>query len=318
MLDLFGASSTTKSSVLDLFAGSGALGIEALEAQLPDELAHEGGDGLAEIDPDVADLIGRELARQRDQIELIASENFTWPSIFEAVGSVATNKYAEGYPGRRYYGGCEYVDIAEQLARLDRGASSSAVARTAARSSGSRQSRRPSRIAARTASTPPVLAIAWRKNFGVANSMSVSAAQLTFWIYAALMGVSFASLGLVYTHDSIARVFLTTAITFGASDLAPCRRFFSDWGLTLVSDSAQELVRLAKQNDILLDALKVTKEQSLAKEAEVLAKGLDPDTLRAVTREQERERAEHAHEERREHECAQDIHAAGAARRSPS
>jgi glycine hydroxymethyltransferase len=73
--------------------------------------------GLAEIDPDVAELLGRELERQRGQIELIASENFTWPSILEAVGSVPTNKYAEGYPGRRYYGGCEVIDDIENLAR---------------------------------------------------------------------------------------------------------------------------------------------------------------------------------------------------------
>ena len=75
--------------------------------------------GLAEIDPEIADLIGRELDRQRGQIELIASENFTWPSILEALGSVPTNKYAEGYPGKRYYGGCEVVDGIEQLA-IDR------------------------------------------------------------------------------------------------------------------------------------------------------------------------------------------------------
>ena len=75
--------------------------------------------GLADVDPEIAGLLGKELARQRSQVELIASENFTWPSILEAVGSVATNKYAEGYPGKRYYGGCEYVDIAEQLA-IDR------------------------------------------------------------------------------------------------------------------------------------------------------------------------------------------------------
>jgi glycine hydroxymethyltransferase len=75
--------------------------------------------GLAEIDPDTASLIERELERQRGQIELIASENFTWPSVLEAVGSVPTNKYAEGYPGRRYYGGCEIVDEIEQLA-IDR------------------------------------------------------------------------------------------------------------------------------------------------------------------------------------------------------
>jgi glycine hydroxymethyltransferase len=75
--------------------------------------------GLAEVDPEIAELIGRELERQRGQIELIASENFTWPSILEAVSSVPTNKYAEGYPGRRYYGGCEVVDEIEQLA-IDR------------------------------------------------------------------------------------------------------------------------------------------------------------------------------------------------------
>jgi len=75
--------------------------------------------GLAEIDPEIAVLLGRELERQRNQIELIASENFTWPSVLEAVGSVPTNKYAEGYPGKRYYGGCEVVDEIEQLA-IDR------------------------------------------------------------------------------------------------------------------------------------------------------------------------------------------------------
>jgi glycine hydroxymethyltransferase len=75
--------------------------------------------GLTEIDPETAELLGRELERQRGQIELIASENFTWPSMFEAVASVPTNKYAEGYPGRRYYGGCEVVDEIEQLA-IDR------------------------------------------------------------------------------------------------------------------------------------------------------------------------------------------------------
>jgi glycine hydroxymethyltransferase len=75
--------------------------------------------GLASNDPEIAELLGRELGRQRGQIELIASENFTWPAILEAVGSVATNKYAEGYPGKRYYGGCEVVDEIEQLA-IDR------------------------------------------------------------------------------------------------------------------------------------------------------------------------------------------------------
>ena len=64
-------------------------------------------------------MLGAEVERQRNQIELIASENFTWPSVLEAVGSAPTNKYAEGYPGRRYYGGCEIVDQIEQLA-IDR------------------------------------------------------------------------------------------------------------------------------------------------------------------------------------------------------
>src|SRR3989449_11529751 len=73
--------------------------------------------GLADVDPEVAALLGRELERQRRQIELIASENFTWPAILEAIGSTPTNKYAEGYPGKRYYGGCEVVDVIEELAR---------------------------------------------------------------------------------------------------------------------------------------------------------------------------------------------------------
>src|SRR3989442_7476049 len=72
---------------------------------------------LADVDPQIADLLGRELDRQRGQIELIASENFTWPSVLEAIGSTPTNKYAEGYPGKRYYGGCEVVDDIEELAR---------------------------------------------------------------------------------------------------------------------------------------------------------------------------------------------------------
>src|ERR1700756_2665200 len=75
--------------------------------------------GLSEADPEVAELLTKELERERGQLELIASENFTWPAVFEAVGSVPTNKYAEGYPGRRYYGGCEVVDEIETLA-IDR------------------------------------------------------------------------------------------------------------------------------------------------------------------------------------------------------
>ena len=72
--------------------------------------------GLADSDPEVARAIGDELRRQRDKIELIASENIVSKAVLEAQGSVLTNKYAEGYPGRRYYGGCEYVDVAEELA----------------------------------------------------------------------------------------------------------------------------------------------------------------------------------------------------------
>jgi glycine hydroxymethyltransferase len=74
---------------------------------------------LAEVDPELTQAIDRELGRQRSQIELIASENIVSSAVLEAQGSVLTNKYAEGYPGRRYYGGCEFVDIAEQLA-IDR------------------------------------------------------------------------------------------------------------------------------------------------------------------------------------------------------
>ncbi len=74
---------------------------------------------LAEVDPEVAHAIAQELDRQQRTLEMIASENFVPQAILEAQGSVLTNKYAEGYPGRRYYGGCEYVDIIEQLA-IDR------------------------------------------------------------------------------------------------------------------------------------------------------------------------------------------------------
>ena len=75
--------------------------------------------GLEQLDPEIAELLEQETERQRNQIELIASENFTWPAVLEAIGSTPTNKYAEGYPGRRYYGGCEIVDQIEQLA-IDR------------------------------------------------------------------------------------------------------------------------------------------------------------------------------------------------------
>lgn len=72
---------------------------------------------LRQADPQVAEAIGEELGRQRHKIELIASENFVSPAVMEAMGTVLTNKYAEGYPGHRYYGGCEFVDKVEELAR---------------------------------------------------------------------------------------------------------------------------------------------------------------------------------------------------------
>src|ERR1700751_2847185 len=74
---------------------------------------------LAEVAPEIAEAIGHEVERQQRTLEMIASENFVPQAVLECQGSVLTNKYAEGYPGRRYYGGCEYVDIAEQLA-IDR------------------------------------------------------------------------------------------------------------------------------------------------------------------------------------------------------
>jgi glycine hydroxymethyltransferase len=72
--------------------------------------------GVAQTDPDIAKVLERELKRQQDQIELIASENIVSRAVLEVQGSVLTNKYAEGYPGKRYYGGCEEVDVAEELA----------------------------------------------------------------------------------------------------------------------------------------------------------------------------------------------------------
>ena len=74
---------------------------------------------LSQLDPEVAEALGAELARQRGTLEMIASENFAPLAVMQAQGSVLTNKYAEGYPGRRYYGGCEHVDVVEQLA-IDR------------------------------------------------------------------------------------------------------------------------------------------------------------------------------------------------------
>ena len=74
---------------------------------------------LAEVDPEIAEVLQRELERQQNTLEMIASENFVPQAVLDAAGSVLTNKYAEGYPGKRYYGGCEEVDVAESLA-IDR------------------------------------------------------------------------------------------------------------------------------------------------------------------------------------------------------
>jgi glycine hydroxymethyltransferase len=77
-----------------------------------------GGSNLSKADPEIFESIRNEFVRQRDNLELIASENYVSPAVLEAVGSVLTNKYAEGYPGKRYYGGCEYVDDTEDIARI--------------------------------------------------------------------------------------------------------------------------------------------------------------------------------------------------------
>ena len=74
-------------------------------------------ENLKSVDPEVTEAIEKEINRQRNKIELIASENFVSEAVIEAMGTPLTNKYAEGYPGKRYYGGCEYVDIVEDLAR---------------------------------------------------------------------------------------------------------------------------------------------------------------------------------------------------------
>ena len=74
---------------------------------------------LENVDPEIWHAIKGEIQRQEEYIELIASENYASPAVMQAQGSVLTNKYAEGYPGKRYYGGCEYVDMVEQLA-IDR------------------------------------------------------------------------------------------------------------------------------------------------------------------------------------------------------
>ena len=87
-----------------------------MAAELPDDFQSA---PLAEVDPQIAEVLQRELERQQNTLEMIASENFVPQAVLDAAGSVLTNKYAEGYPGKRYYGGCEEVDVAEQLA-IDR------------------------------------------------------------------------------------------------------------------------------------------------------------------------------------------------------
>ena len=72
---------------------------------------------IEQQDPELWTAIAGEIDRQRNGLEMIASENYTSPAVMQAMGSVLTNKYAEGYPGHRYYGGCEFVDVAENLAR---------------------------------------------------------------------------------------------------------------------------------------------------------------------------------------------------------
>src|SRR5512133_1308592 len=85
-------------------------------SELPDDFQNA---PLTEVDPEIARVLDGELGRQQNTLEMIASENFVPQAVLDAAGSVLTNKYAEGYPGKRYYGGCEWVDIAEQLA-IDR------------------------------------------------------------------------------------------------------------------------------------------------------------------------------------------------------
>src|SRR5216117_522999 len=93
--------------------------VAVVPEELSDNLQTLQAAPLSEVDPEIAQVLRRELERQQNTLEMIASENFVPQAVLDAVGSVLTNKYAEGYPGRRYYGGCEEVDVAEQLA-IDR------------------------------------------------------------------------------------------------------------------------------------------------------------------------------------------------------
>ena len=95
---------------------------QSAPAEFPANSGRTGGmpstflEPLSVVDPEIAAVLDDELGRQRSTLEMIASENFVPRAVLEAQGSVLTNKYAEGYPGRRYYGGCEFVDVAENLA----------------------------------------------------------------------------------------------------------------------------------------------------------------------------------------------------------
>ncbi|WP_353987365.1 serine hydroxymethyltransferase [Ruicaihuangia caeni] len=92
------------------------MSVSVKEYSVSDRLPSTFNEPLSVVDPEIAKVLEQELGRQRDYLEMIASENFVPLAVLEAQGSVLTNKYAEGYPGRRYYGGCEYVDVAENLA----------------------------------------------------------------------------------------------------------------------------------------------------------------------------------------------------------
>src|SRR4029079_11874291 len=107
------------SDASDLAAAPGHIPQAAEEAPMPELSPDFFNRPLAEVDPELADALRHELERQQRTLEMIASENFVPQAVLECQGSVLTNKYAEGYPGKRYYGGCESVDIAEQLA-IDR------------------------------------------------------------------------------------------------------------------------------------------------------------------------------------------------------
>ncbi len=98
---------------IEKIAALGRRGGGIARAEGADEMTHS----LADVDPEVAAAVDGEIRRQQETLELIASENFVSPAVLAAAGTVLTNKYAEGYPGRRYYGGCEFVDIVERLAR---------------------------------------------------------------------------------------------------------------------------------------------------------------------------------------------------------